>query len=113
VAAWRVVRAEPDAGAGSGNRRRNDGIAAVFSSDLGHAAETVSTAFGGSDIPVLYGWRLRECDYGQRNGMPAAEMHRRRREHLRNALHGASWPCSTRRKPCQTYEYRRAADSKS
>ena len=24
---------------------------------------------------MLYDWRLRECDYGQRNGMPAAELH--------------------------------------
>ena len=22
---------------------------------------------------MLYDWRLRECDYGQRNGMPVAE----------------------------------------
>ena len=65
-----------------GSRRRDDDIAAVFSSDLRRAAETVSVAFDGSGIPVLYDWRLRECDYGQCNGMPAAEMHRGRRAHL-------------------------------
>jgi 2,3-bisphosphoglycerate-dependent phosphoglycerate mutase len=65
-----------------GSRRRDDGIAAVFSSDLGRAAQTVSIAFGSSGIPVLYDWRLRECDYGQRNGTPAAGVHGRRREHL-------------------------------
>jgi 2,3-bisphosphoglycerate-dependent phosphoglycerate mutase len=70
----------------------NDGIAAVFSFDLGRAAETVSIAFGGSGIPVLHDWRLRECDYGQRNGMPAAEVHGRRREHLDQPYPGGeSW----------------------
>jgi 2,3-bisphosphoglycerate-dependent phosphoglycerate mutase len=63
-----------------GDRRRTDGIAAVFSSDLGRAVETVSIAFGGGDVPVLYDWRLREWDYGQCNGMPATGM--RKREHV-------------------------------
>jgi len=31
---------------------------------------------------VLYDWRLRECDYGRRNGMPVAELRAGRREHL-------------------------------
>lgn len=75
-----------------GRRRRRDGIAAVFSSDLGRAVETVSIAFSGSDTPVLYDWRLRECDYGQQNGMPVAELHRGRREHLDQAYPGGeSW----------------------
>jgi 2,3-bisphosphoglycerate-dependent phosphoglycerate mutase len=75
-----------------GSRHRDDRIDAVFSSDLGRAAETVSIAFGGSGIPVLYDWRLRECDYGQRNGMSAAEMHRGRREHLDQPYPGGeSW----------------------
>ena len=56
-----------------GQRRRADRIAAVFSSDLGRCAETVSIAFRGSALPVLFDWRLRECDYGRRNGMPVAE----------------------------------------
>jgi 2,3-bisphosphoglycerate-dependent phosphoglycerate mutase len=33
-------------------------------------------------VPVLYDWRLRECDYGRHNGMPAAELHAARRQHL-------------------------------
>ena len=65
-----------------GQRRADDRIAAVFSSDLARAAETASLAFGGSAIPVLYDWRLRECDYGRCNGMPAAELHAGRSEHL-------------------------------
>jgi 2,3-bisphosphoglycerate-dependent phosphoglycerate mutase len=75
-----------------GDRRRNDGITAAFSSDLARAAETASIAFDGSAIPVLYDWRLRECDYGERNGMPAAELHATRREHLdRSYPGGESW----------------------
>jgi len=75
-----------------GSRRRDNGIAAVFSSDLHRAVETVSIAFEGCDIPVLYDWRLRECDYGQRNGMPAPEMHRARHAHLDHPYPGGeSW----------------------
>jgi len=65
-----------------GRRRRDDGITAVFSSDLARAAQTAAIAFGASAIPVLHDWRLRECDYGQRNGMPATELHHGRGDHL-------------------------------
>jgi broad specificity phosphatase PhoE len=58
-----------------GHRRRNDRIGAVFSSDLARAVQTASVAFDGSAVPVLLDWRLRECDYGRRNGMPVAEVH--------------------------------------
>jgi 2,3-bisphosphoglycerate-dependent phosphoglycerate mutase len=75
-----------------GRRRRDDGIGAVFSSDLARAAQTASVAFAGSPIPVLHDWRLRECDYGQRNGMSSAESHARRREHLDQPYPGGeSW----------------------
>jgi broad specificity phosphatase PhoE len=57
-----------------GRRRRDDGIAAVFTSDLRRAAETAEIAFGDSDLPILYDWRLRECDFGTRNGSPASEV---------------------------------------
>jgi alpha-ribazole phosphatase/probable phosphoglycerate mutase len=65
-----------------GRRRAADGIAAVFCSDLARAVETAGIAFGDSGVPVLHDWRLRECDYGSRNGMAAAEMHAHRRDHL-------------------------------
>ena len=65
-----------------GRRRADDGIAAVFCSDLARAVETATIAFGASAIPVLHDWRLRECDYGERNGMPAAEMHAHRQNRL-------------------------------
>lgn len=59
-----------------GDRRRRDGVSAVFASDLGRAAETAAVAFAGTDTPILLDWRLRECDYGELNGMPAADLHR-------------------------------------
>ena len=65
-----------------GRRRADDGIAVVFCSDLGRAAETAAIAFGEVPIPVLHDWRLRECDYGERNGMPVAELRAGRAEHL-------------------------------
>jgi 2,3-bisphosphoglycerate-dependent phosphoglycerate mutase len=57
-----------------GRRRSDDGITAVFASDLRRVAETAEIAFGGTDMPILNDWRLRECDFGTRNGSPAAEV---------------------------------------
>ena len=75
-----------------GRRRIGDQITSVFSSDLARAAETAAVAFAGSEIPVLYDWRLRECDYGHRSGMPVAELHAGRREHLNRPYPGGeSW----------------------
>jgi alpha-ribazole phosphatase/probable phosphoglycerate mutase len=59
-----------------GERRRDDGIAAVFTSDLARAVETVTIAFGDAATPVLHDWRLRECDYGDLNGMPRDRLDR-------------------------------------
>lgn len=75
-----------------GRRRADDGISAVFCSDLARAAETAAIAFAATPIPVLLDWRLRECDYGQRNGMPAAELRPGRRDHLDQPYPGGeSW----------------------
>jgi broad specificity phosphatase PhoE len=57
-----------------GRRRRDDSLDAVFCSDLRRAIETAEIAFNGTGIPMLHDWRLRECDYGRRNGMPAADL---------------------------------------
>ena len=65
-----------------GDRRRDDGIAAVFVSDLRRAVETATIAFEGTRVPVLLDWRLRECDYGELNGTDAAALIGRRTEHL-------------------------------
>lgn len=75
-----------------GRRRGDDGITAVFTSDLARAAQTAAIAFGQSSIPVLHDWRLRECDYGSRNGMPAQELHAAKPEYLdRPYPGGESW----------------------
>jgi 2,3-bisphosphoglycerate-dependent phosphoglycerate mutase len=75
-----------------GERRRHDAIEAVFTSDLGRATETAREAFDRSPIPVLHDWRLRECDYGTGNGMPAKELHRRSGDHLDTPFPGGeSW----------------------
>jgi broad specificity phosphatase PhoE len=65
-----------------GRRRSDDDLAAVFSSDLRRSVETVEIAFGGSDIPILYDWRLRECDFGLRNGTPAADLRQDRENYI-------------------------------
>jgi broad specificity phosphatase PhoE len=71
-----------------GRRRRNDGIAVVFASDLGRAVETVELAFGGSGIPVHLDARLRECDYGTWNGLPVARLERERVQRISRPFPG-------------------------
>jgi broad specificity phosphatase PhoE len=53
-----------------GDRRRNDAVDAVFTSDLARAIETATLAFQPTPIPVLHDWQLGECDYGELNGAP-------------------------------------------
>ncbi len=71
-----------DYAAEMGRRRHGDGISAVFTSDLRRAAETAQIAFGDTGIPVLYDWRLRECDFGERNGTSAAEIREDHERHI-------------------------------
>jgi 2,3-bisphosphoglycerate-dependent phosphoglycerate mutase len=67
-------------------------LAAVFSSDLARATETAAIAFGGTTIPVLLDWRLRECSYGLLNGSSAAEMRARRCDYVDKPYpDGESW----------------------
>lgn len=65
-----------------GVRRRNDGIAVAFTSDLARAVDTARIAFDGSSMPILHDWRLRECNYGDRSGMPVQELTATRSIHL-------------------------------
>jgi len=57
-----------------GERRRDDGIACVFTSDLRRAVETAEIAFAGSGIEVRQDKRLRECNYGELNGGPVERL---------------------------------------
>ncbi|MEM7130045.1 MAG: histidine phosphatase family protein [Chloroflexota bacterium] len=75
-----------------GERRQQDGIQAVFTSDLGRALETAQIAFADSAVPILADWRLRECDYGQLNSQPVDELHRDRLRYLDKPYpNGESW----------------------
>jgi len=71
-----------------GVRRRDDGIAAVFSSDLRRAVETAEIAFGGSGIAIRADARLRECDYGTLNGSPVERIAAVRALHIDEAFPG-------------------------
>lgn len=62
-----------------GERRRDDGLACVFTSDLRRAVETAEIAFAGSAIEIRRDERLRECDYGSSNGSPVGELEPRER----------------------------------
>ncbi|HEX9351106.1 MAG TPA: histidine phosphatase family protein [Gaiellaceae bacterium] len=57
-----------------GERRRNDGLAAVLASDLTRAVETAEIAFASSGLEVRLDPRLRECNYGELNGRPVSEI---------------------------------------
>src|SRR5579884_1003708 len=57
-----------------GQRRSNDGLAAVYTSDLGRAVETARIAFGGTGLPIIEDARLREGNYGRLNGAPVAQV---------------------------------------
>jgi 2,3-bisphosphoglycerate-dependent phosphoglycerate mutase len=75
-----------------GERRRDDGVAAVFTSDLRRAVETAEIAFRGSPIPVELDARLRECNYGTLNGMPRAQLDAQRALRLDEPFPGGeSW----------------------
>ena len=65
-----------------GSRRVNDGIAAVFCSDLQRVTQTAHIAFQNVDIPIYIDPRLRECNYGALSGMPANEVTGRRGQHI-------------------------------
>jgi broad specificity phosphatase PhoE len=81
-----------------GKRRRNDRIQVVFASDLRRAVETAEIAFGDTPIPILHDWRLRECDYGERNGAAREELDSTRAEHLDHPYPaGESWRQATQR----------------
>ncbi|HET7173983.1 MAG TPA: histidine phosphatase family protein [Nocardioidaceae bacterium] len=81
-----------------GRRRRQDGLAAVFCSDLQRAVETAQIAFGNTDLKLFYDWRLRECDYGDLNGAPAELIHQTRQQRLRTPYPGGeSWEQAVRR----------------
>ncbi len=75
-----------------GSRRGNDGIEAVYASDLNRAVETARIAFASSDVPVWLDWRLRECNYGDWNGMPRARLDEVRVQHVDEPWPGGeSW----------------------
>ena len=65
-----------------GQRHRGGDVAAVFVSDLARAVETATIAFAGSGIPIHRDARLRECNYGDLNGMPVARLVAERARHI-------------------------------
>ena len=94
----RLSAAGREQAAALGRRRRHDGFASVFTSDLGRAADTANIAFSGSAVPIFHDWRLRECDYGEMNGASSAEVHGDRSVYLNHAYPGGeSWNDATER----------------
>lgn len=71
-----------------GERRRDDGIDVVFSSDLRPAVETAEIAFAGSDVQRIQDDRLRECNYGELNGAPVERLNAERAKRVETPFPG-------------------------
>ena len=71
-----------------GVRRRDDGLTAVFVSDLARAVQTAAIAFEGRKIPIFQDTRLRECNYGELNGAPVADVDAERASHIDRPFRG-------------------------
>jgi 2,3-bisphosphoglycerate-dependent phosphoglycerate mutase len=81
-----------------GDRRRDDGVSAVYTSDLRRAVETAEIAFAGTSLPIIEDARLRECDYGELNGMPRPVLDAERARHVDVPWpRGESWREAVRR----------------
>jgi broad specificity phosphatase PhoE len=92
-----------------GERRRDDGIAVVFTSDLGRAVETAEIAFAGAALRLVPDARLRECNYGELNG--TAEPLEDRAAHIDVAYPGGeSWRQAVERVAGFLMELRRRRD---
>jgi len=64
----------------------------VFTSDTQRAYDTACLIFAGRSIPILQDARLRECDYGDFEGRPRAEMEVARTSAVREPFpHGESY----------------------
>lgn len=94
-----------------GQRRRNDHLVAVVTSDLNRAVETARIAFEGSPIPIHLDWRLRECNYGEMNGMARSQLDVERRRRLDEPFPaGESWRQAVERVGCFLDELERLRD---
>jgi len=69
-----------------GARYRDTPIVAVYASDLARSVETAEIAFGMSGVPIRTDQRLRECNYGQLNGMPRARVDAERIQRIERAF---------------------------
>jgi broad specificity phosphatase PhoE len=65
-----------------GDRRRDDRLDVIFTSDLRRATQTAEIAFAGCSIPIYRDRRLRECNYGAMNGLPREQVGAEQRRRL-------------------------------
>jgi broad specificity phosphatase PhoE len=75
-------------GAELGERRRDGGFAAIFTSDLGRAVQTAEIAFARTTAPIHRDRRLRECNYGRLNVMPTRVLDRERSQRVHEPFPG-------------------------
>jgi broad specificity phosphatase PhoE len=74
-----------------GQRRNGEHFDAIFCSDLQRSYETARLAFGGQ-FPIIQDERLRECDYGDFEHKPSAQVEAERGNRINQPFpHGESY----------------------
>ena len=87
----RLSAAGRDTARALGARRSNNGIDALFVSNLWRAVETAHIAVAEQALPLFLDWRLRECDYGDLNGAAVSVVHDRAAYLDSPYPHGETW----------------------
>lgn len=101
VSGWNDVRLTPlgmDQSKQLGARYAADLPHAIFYSDIKRAEQTVSVAFD-PNVRVFHSdWRLRDCDYGDVQGMSLGELDAIKQQHLKEPFpNGESYEQTVRR----------------
>lgn len=71
-----------------GKRHRESGAEVVYCSDLCRSFGTAEIAFQGRAVPIVKDRRLREWDYGEYNGQPAAIVERLKPNYIKTPFPG-------------------------
>lgn len=96
-----------------GERYANEHFAAIFCSDLQRSYKSGEIAFGGRGWPIIRDPRLRECNYGELDGHPKAQVDPLKPQHISVPFPGGeSYQDSNRRMRSFLLDLARGYDGK-
>ncbi len=115
---WKDVDLSPlgiEQAFGLGQRYKDTKIESVFTSDLIRATRTADIAFGErSDLVIVADTRLRECNYGDLNGVSKDIVEPLKKEHISTPFpHGESYEDCMKRMKSFLDELRTSHDGKT